>query len=130
MSDRLLRDIHNFIMRNFSRPPKKPAHGFDSGEDVVPIPEEKGKRLNWNVDYFASIPISQLKPEDVIVFRISDDMDLSVIDLARAKAELQRKAESYGIKNKVMVLYKVDIGVVQPDKELTNEGNESKANGS
>jgi len=121
MSDKILRGIHNFVMRHFSRPPKKPAHGFDSGEEVITIPEEKGKRLNWNVDYFASIPISELKPEDVIVFRISDDMDLSVIDLARAKAELQRKAESYGIKNKVMVLYKVDVGVITPDKEIENE---------
>lgn len=103
----LLKSIHNFVLRHFSKP-------IDETEDVITIPEEKGPRLNWNVDYFAQINVSELKPEDVIIFRISDQVELDQISLFKAKEALEKKAKLYGITNKVMVLYKVDMGIVSP----------------
>ncbi len=101
----LLKSINNFMLRHFSKP---------IDEDVISIPEEKGKSLNWNVDYFAQINVSELKPQDVIVFRISDEVELDQISLMKAKQALERKALLYGITNKVMVLYKIDMGIIKP----------------
>ncbi len=80
---------------------------------VCYIPEEKEKRLNWNVDYFAQINVEELKPQDVVIFRISDDVELNAAELGKVKEALERKAKMYGINNKVMVLYKLDMGILK-----------------
>ncbi len=112
--EKILRSIHNWIMRTFAS--TVPESTIDAACEIPT--GNPGTGYTPRPDFNCIIPVSVLKPNDVIIFSMRDSVGMLSNEMMESiKAHTKLRLEGAGINNAILLLNRMDMGIVSPGNE-------------